>query len=49
MRARYPEIQDYRTGAFVMAMEKIALSYQVVDVRKWRRTDCVSATHSTAI
>jgi glutamate dehydrogenase (NAD(P)+) len=27
-RARYPEIQDYRTAAFVMAMEKIALSYQ---------------------
>ncbi len=30
MRARYPAIQDYRTAAFVMAMEKIALSYQDV-------------------
>lgn len=29
-RARYPQLQDYRTAAFVMAMEKIALSYQDV-------------------
>jgi len=27
-RERYPQIRDYRTAAFVMAMEKIALSYQ---------------------
>ncbi len=27
-RARHPEVQDYRTAAFVMAIEKIALSYQ---------------------
>lgn len=29
-RVRYPAIHDYRTAAFVMAMEKIALSYQDV-------------------